>query len=123
MSCLALMTPNKLTVQKYMDGFTRTDHAAILSCLTDDVEWLIPGAFHITGKSAFDKEIENDAFVGSPTIQVTRLVEEQDVVVAEGTVRAKKKEGSMLNAVFCDVFLMRDAKIRHLTSYLIELQS
>jgi ketosteroid isomerase-like protein len=55
------MTPNKQTVQKYMDAFTRTDHAEILSCLTDDVEWLIPGAFHVKGNSAFDKEIENDA--------------------------------------------------------------
>jgi ketosteroid isomerase-like protein len=116
------MTPNKLTVQKYMDAFTRTDHAVILSCLTDDVEWLIPGAFHVTGKAAFDKEIENDAFVGSPAIQVTRLIEEEDVVVAEGTVRAKKTDGSMLNLVFCDVFLMRDAKIRHLTSYLMEVK-
>jgi ketosteroid isomerase-like protein len=55
------MSPNKQTVQKYMDAFTRTDLAEILSCLTDDVEWLIPGAFHVKGKSAFDKEIENDA--------------------------------------------------------------
>jgi ketosteroid isomerase-like protein len=117
------MTPNKLTVQKYMEGFTRTDHAEILACLTDDVEWLIPGAFHVTGKPAFDKEIENDAFVGSPAIEVTRLVEEQDVVVAEGSVRANKKDGGMLNLVFCDVFLMRDTKIRHLTSYLMELKA
>lgn len=117
------MTPNKETIQKYMDAFTRTDHAAILSCLTDDVEWLIPGAFHINGKTAFDKEIENDAFVGSPAIQVTRLIEEQDVVVAEGTVRAKKRDGGTLNMVFCDVFLMRDAKIRHLTSYLMETKA
>jgi ketosteroid isomerase-like protein len=58
-----------------MDAFTRTDHAEVLSCLTDDVEWLIPGAFHITGKDAFDKEIENDAFVGSPAISVTRMTE------------------------------------------------
>jgi ketosteroid isomerase-like protein len=65
------MTPNKQTVQKYMDAFTRTDHAEILSCLTEDVEWLIPGAFHVKGKSAFDKEIENEAFVGHPDIQVT----------------------------------------------------
>ena len=34
------MTPNKQTVQKYMDAFNRTDHAEILSCLTEDVEWL-----------------------------------------------------------------------------------
>ena len=115
------MTPNKQTVRKYMEAFNRTDHAAILSCLTEDVEWVIPGAFHTQGKEAFDREIESDAFVGSPTIHVTRMTEEGDVVVAEGTVRSAKKNGSMLNAVFCDVFVLRGAKIAHLTSYLMEL--
>lgn len=28
----------------------------------------------------------------------------------------------MLNAVFCDVFVMQGAKIRHLTSYLMEVK-
>ena len=58
------MTKNKATVEKYMDGFRASDHAAILSCLTDDVVWDMPGAFHLVGKDAFDKEIENEAFVG-----------------------------------------------------------
>src|SRR6187200_2945521 len=40
------MTPNQHTVETYMDGFRHTDRARILSCLTDDVEWLIPGMFH-----------------------------------------------------------------------------
>ena len=103
-----------------MDAFSRSDHAEVLSCLTDDVEWVIPGAFHITGKDAFDKEIENDAFVGSPAISVTRMTEEHDVVVAEGSVRSARRDGGFLNAVFCDVFVMQRAKIRHLTSYLME---
>ena len=117
------MSQNKQTVQKYMDAFTRTDHAAVLSCLTDDVEWVLPGAFHLTGKDAFDKEIENDAFVGSPSIGVTRMMEEHDVVVAEGTVRCTRKDGGVLNLVFCDVFVMQNAKIRHLTSYLMEVKA
>jgi uncharacterized protein len=115
------MSPNKHTVQKYMDAFGRTDHAEILSCLTDDVEWVIPGFVHHRGKVAFDGEIENDAFVGKPAITVTRMTEEDDVVVAEGSVRSAKRDGGMLNAVFCDVFEMRDAKIRQLTSYLMEV--
>jgi ketosteroid isomerase-like protein len=104
-----------------MDGFRASDHALVLSCLTDDVEWVMPGAFHLRGKEAFDGEIENDAFVGRPTIDVARLVEEDDVVVAEGTVRSARRDGGVLNAVFCDVFVMRDGKIRRLTSYLMEL--
>jgi ketosteroid isomerase-like protein len=115
------MSPNKQTVQKYMDAFGRSDHAEILSCLTDDVEWVIPGAVHLHGKEAFDGEIENPAFTGSPTIHVTRMVEEDGVVVAEGSVRASRSDGGTLNAVFCDVFVMRDTKVRHLTSYLMEV--
>jgi ketosteroid isomerase-like protein len=109
-------------VEAYMDGFRRSDHQQVLSCLTDDVEWVIPGMFHVQGKTAFDREIENEAFVGSPTITVTRLTEEGDVVVAEGTVRAAKRDGGALNAVFCDVFEMREAKIRRLISYLMEVK-
>jgi ketosteroid isomerase-like protein len=115
------MSPNKQTIEKYMKAFGRTDRAEILSCLADDVEWTIPGAFHTTGKPAFDREIENDAFVGSPTITVTRLTEENNVVVAEGTVRSARKDGGRLNAVFCDVFVMEEARIKHLTSYLMEV--
>ncbi len=116
------VSPNKRTVEKYMDAFRRTDHREILSCLTDDVEWVIHGVFRIRGKEAFDREIENDAFVGSPAIAVTRLTEEGDVVVAEGSVRSQRKEGGHLHAVFCDVFEMRAAKIRRLTTYLMELK-
>lgn len=116
------MSPNKKTVQKYMDAFTKLNHAEILSCLTEDVEWVIPGMFHIKGKSAFDNEIENDAFTGKPDIEITRMTEEQDVVVAEGRVRCERKEGGFLNAVFCDVFEMQDTKIKRLTSYLMEVK-
>lgn len=39
------MTANKRVVEAYMEAFGRTDHAAILDCLTEDVEWLIPECF------------------------------------------------------------------------------
>ena len=114
------MTQNKRTIDRYMDGFRRSDHAAILSCLTDDVEWQIPGAFHARGKEAFDNEIENADFIGSPAITVTRLIEDGDVVVAEGSVRTQRRDGAFLNLAFCDVFEMRSGKIRRLVSYLME---
>jgi ketosteroid isomerase-like protein len=115
------MTPNKQTVAEYLAGFGESDHERILACLTDDVEWVLPGSFHITGKEAFDREIENEAFVGSPMILLIRLVEQDDVVVAEGTVHTRRKGGAALDLAFCDVFELRDAKIRRLTSYLMEL--
>ena len=110
------MSPNKQTIERYLDGFNKSDHAQILDCVTDDVVWIIPGMFHITGKDAFDNEIENDAFVGHPVITTTRLVEERDVVIAEGTVQAHKADGGTLNLMFCDVFEMRNTKIQKLIS-------
>ncbi|HET6779166.1 MAG TPA: nuclear transport factor 2 family protein [Gemmatimonadales bacterium] len=116
------MSLNKQTVQKYIDGFNRSDHAQILSCLTDDVEWLMPGTFHLHGKDAFDKEIENEAFTGRPIVTLTRMTEENDVVIAEGTVQAAWKNGGVLNAVFCDVFEMEDTLIKRLITYLVALE-
>ena len=117
------MSRNKDTVKRYMEAFGRSDHEEVLSCLTDDVEWVIPGAFHLKGKEAFDKEIENDAFAGSPTINTKGMTEEDDVVIAEGTVTCARREGEPLNAGFCDVFVMHDTKIKHLTSYLMEVKN
>jgi ketosteroid isomerase-like protein len=46
------------------------------------------------------------------------MVEEHDVVVAEGAIRVKRKDGSFLNAVFCDAFAMKNGKVKRLTTYL-----
>lgn len=116
------MSENKSTVELYLDGFRKSDHRQVLSCLTDDVEWDMPGFFHLNGKEEFDGEIENDAFTGRPEITHVRLIEENDVVVAEGTARAQKKDGDFLSAVFCDVFEMQKGKIKKLTSYLMEVK-
>ena len=113
------MTPNKQTVNEYMAAFMVSDHQRILACLTDDVVWEMPGIYQHVGKKAFDKEIENDNFIGSPTIQIIKLIEENDIVIAEGAVQGNMKNGNKLDAVFCDVFEMENGKIKKLTSYLM----
>jgi len=111
------MTENKKTVQQYMDGFNASNHKMILDCLTDDIEWYMPGFFQLSGKEEFDNEIENDAFEGSPTIRILSMTEENDIVVAEGSVKCKFRSGGILDALFCDVFHMENGKIRQLTTY------
>jgi ketosteroid isomerase-like protein len=116
------MTTNKKVVETYMQGFNESDHEKILSCLTDDVIWEMPGFFYLTGKEQFDKEIENDAFEGKPVITITRMIEENDIVVAEGDVKSKMKNGDPFHAVFCDVFHFRAGKIEQLTTYLMQVK-
>jgi ketosteroid isomerase-like protein len=109
---------NKKTIEKYIDGFNKSDHEQILSCLTDDIVWEMPGVFRLEGKKAFDGEIENPAFEGKPLVTVSRMTEENDVVIAEGIVRGNKKGGETFRASFCDVFEMRDTKIKRLIGYI-----
>src|SRR5688572_28947915 len=116
------MSDNKRTVERYMDGFRHTDRSKILSCLMEDVEWEIPGYFSARGRAEFESHIVDEGFTGSPAIHVTRFVEEDDVVVAEGTVRAPRTDGTTVNLAFCDVFEMRQGKIRRLVSYLVEVR-
>ena len=52
------MSRNIETVNRYLDGFRKNDHQQILSCLTDDIEWTVFGAFRLTGKEAYDKAID-----------------------------------------------------------------
>lgn len=114
------MTANKQTVTSFMDGFKESDRALILSCLTDDIEWQVPGAFHSRGKKDFETHIVAPGFVEKPAITMMRLTEEDDVVVAEGSVRTERTDGTFVNLVFCDVFDLHQAKIRRLISYLVQ---
>jgi len=116
------MTENKKTVEKYIDGFNKSDHEQILSCLTDDIEWTIFGAFHLKGKEAYDKEIENDHFVGSPDVTITNMVEENNVVMAEATLKVKRKTGGFMRAAMSEVFVMQDGLIQERRAYVIELK-
>ncbi len=117
------MSTNRRTVEAYLDGFRKLDRDAILDCLTDDVEWVIPGAFHTHGKQAFAGHIVDEGFARTPpAITVSRLLEAGDVVVVEGSVRAPKQEGGFLDLVFCDLFDMRDGRIRRLISYLVMMK-
>lgn len=109
---------NKTIVEFYMDSFQESNHEKILSCLTDDVEWHIHGHKSLKGKEAFDAEIENENFEGKPEITVNRMIEENNIVVAEGTVLAKPKNSQPVLLAFCDIFEFRERKIAKLTSYL-----
>jgi ketosteroid isomerase-like protein len=112
----------KDVVETYLEGFRRSDHEQILACLTDDVTWDLFGYTHLTGKDAFDQEIENDQFVGSPTLTVDRLIEEADSVVAIGKGETTHKSGDLHRFVFCDVFTFAGDKIRRVESYVVPLE-
>jgi ketosteroid isomerase-like protein len=108
-------------VETYFEGFRRSDHNLILSCLTDDVAWDLPGFRHLVGKAAFDGEIENPDFEGSPKLIIDRLIESDDAVVAIGEGVAKPRAGEPFRFAYCDVFTFRGELVCRVESYLVPL--
>jgi ketosteroid isomerase-like protein len=115
------MTLHKDLVEAYFEGFRRSDHAAILALLIEDVIWDLPGFRHLEGKAAFDGEIENPAFEGSPKLTIDRLVEEGETVVAIGTGQGRHREAGPFRFAYCDVFTFRGDLISRVESYVVSL--
>ena len=115
------MSANTDTVERYLDGFRRNDHAQILSCLTDDIEWTVFGAFHLTGKPAYDAAIEGPGFTGPPRLEVVRMVEQDDVVMAELLGEVPTDTGEVRRLSMAEVFVMRDGLIAERRAWVIPL--
>jgi ketosteroid isomerase-like protein len=115
------VSERKRVVERYFEGFRRGDHELILGCLNDDVVWDLPGFKYLEGKEAFDGEIENDAFEGRPLLELDRLVEEGDTVVAIGTGQGRVKDGDEFRFAYADVFTFREDAISRVESYLVQL--
>ena len=117
------MSQNTQTVHTYLDGFRKNDHAQILSCLTDDIKWTVFGAFQLTGKEAYDKAIDGaPTFIDPPELEVVRMVEQGDVVMAELTGTAKRAAGGEMRMPMAEVFVMRNGKIAERRAWVIVLK-
>jgi ketosteroid isomerase-like protein len=115
------MSRNTETVERYLDGFRRNDHAQILSCLPDDIGWTVFGAFHLSGKQAYDDAIEGPGWVGPPRLEVVRMVEQDDVVMAELTGEVPQADGGTGRLSMAEVFVMRDGLIAERRAWVIPL--
>ena len=115
------MSTHKDVVEEYFEAFRRSDHGRVLACLTDDVVWDLPGYAHLEGKAAFDGEIENEEFEGQPRLDLSRVVEEGDTVVAIGTGEARRRDGAVHRFAYCDVFTFAGDLVARVESYLVAL--
>jgi uncharacterized protein len=110
------MSPNKKVIEAYMAS---TDRSKVAALLTDDVEWVewgngVPssGARSI-GKAAFIQNFGDDEL----HTEITRMSEENNVVVAEGIARVHRKDGGIVTVRFCDIFELESGKVKRLSSF------
>ena len=117
------MSTRKRAVGAYFDGFRASDHEAILALLSEDVVWVIHGHGRTEGKQAFDREIENDAFEGSPKLTVERLIEEGDTVVAPHLGEGRLRGGDAFRFAGVTVFGFNGDLISRVESYIVPVQA
>jgi len=117
------MSRNTDTVERYLDGFRTGDHEQILSCLTDDIEWTVFGAFRLTGQEAYDKAIDGaPEFIDPPELELVRIVEQGDVVMAELSGTVTRAAGGEMRMSMAEVFVMQNGKIAERRAWVIELK-
>jgi ketosteroid isomerase-like protein len=110
------MSPNKKLIETYLGA---VDRSKVASLLADDVEWIEwgdgvpPTGVRTQGKAAFLANFGNDELRCS----VTRMTEENNVIVAEGTVTVHKKDGGSLKVQFVNIFEVADGKVQRLNSF------
>ncbi len=115
------MSPNKQTVETYLSGFRDHDRDRILGCLTDDIRWTVFGHYQVQGKAAYAEHITEPGFSRPPALEVVRMVEEGDTVMAELAGEARADDGTLIRMAMAEVFVMRDGLICERRAFVIPL--
>ena len=111
---------NKEIIQKVNEGFIENNTEKIMQYVADDVRWDVMGASTAIGKDAFLKEVNNEHFVGLPSIKIKNEIEQNNWIAVEGEVQCEKAGGGMLDAFFFDIYRLENGKIKEMRSYVIE---
>jgi hypothetical protein len=113
------ISPNKKIVESYFAS-RGTEYARLLADDVVLVDWDagVPVSGAITkGRAAFVQNRGNREFQS----QITRMTEENNVVVAEGFARGSKKEGGTWTVHFCDTFEVKDGKVERVSSHGVDV--
>lgn len=114
------MSSNRKVIESYFAS-KGTEYGRLLADDVELVEWVdgVPATgVRTQGKAAF---IENRGQREYP-VQITRMTEENNVVVAEGTARGPKKEGGSWTVQFCDIFELENGQVKRLSSFGAEVK-
>ena len=117
---MAATSPNKKVVASYYAS-KGTEYARLLADDVELVDWDpgVPATGSVTkGKVAYVQNRKSREF----ECEITRMTEEDNIVVAEGFARGKKKEGGTWTVHFCDTYELQDGKVKRASTHAVDVQ-
>ena len=111
---------HKQLVESYFPS-QGTEYARLLADDVELVDWDsgVPASRASTrGKSTFSRNRGRHEF----QFLITRLTEEDNVVVAEGFARGAKKAGGAWTGHFCNTFDIEKAEVKRVTSHRVDVK-
>lgn len=113
--------PKKQFVKVFNIAFAKADIPTITAMLADDAEWEMIGQGTVSGKTKIQRSLEQMDYGPAKELVIKNIISHGDVCAANGVM----KYGASVVA-FCDVYKFsshaKDAKIKRITSYAIDLQ-
>ncbi len=114
---------NKAIVEKVNASFEEGNIEGFLSFCAEDLQWTIIGEKSVRGKKETQEWMKSMGDMEPPKFTVANLVAEGDVVVANGDMTMKDKDGEPGSYSYCDIYRFADGKIAELNSYVIKTEA
>jgi hypothetical protein len=113
--------PKKIVLRDFNIAFAKNDRDFLLANITDNMRWTMVGDKVVEGKEQFTAALEQMAQRTASELTLANILTHGKVGAVDGTLTLK--DGSRYG--FCDVYQFssnaKDAKIKALTSYVIQL--
>jgi len=111
---------NKEIVEAINASFAKNEIDGFLKYCADDIKWTMVGEKVTKGKDTVREWLKSMADVEPPKFTVTNLVGEGDVVVANGDMTMKDKDGKTESYSYCDIYNFKNGKVGELTSFVMK---
>lgn len=113
--------PKKELLKEFNIAFAKNDIDLIVEDVTDDVTWNIIGDKRIQGKDDFTVALRQMNHGKAVELHISNIITHGKTASTNGILKFSHKKSS----AFCDVYVFssagKDAKIKEITSYVIEV--
>lgn len=109
---------NKQILEQANAAVTAGDYEGFLSYCTEDTEWNFIGQQALKGKEAVRRYMQ-ETYIEPPKFEVSKLISEDNFVVAVGMISLKDEHGASTEYDYCDVWRLRDGKLHELKAYVV----